>query len=493
MTRRRFPILAFLLALALRLAPVLLWDDLPIGLDDMFQYDMLARSVVAGEGYRWYAEEDLRLIERYISMERPADYDPRGVPTSFRAPGYPAFLALVYAVCGVGPRRFFAARLAQALLGATLAPLSWALAQRVGFRERTARWAAIIVAAFPLLVVYPLALASENLFVPLLTLALVLTLRPRTLRPRFPRPRSGQAGQALRAGENNRARDHAVAGLVFGLAALTRSVVTPFVPLAAVWTWWTAQEKRIGRRNGVLLILCSLLVTTPWAVRNTLLHGEPTWIETSLGYNLYVGYHPQSSGTFEYGISLDLLPILDDGERNARGVEAFWRFVRTDPSHFPYLMVRKAGYLWGLDSRALIYFYGNGFLGQWPGWVLGLVLLLACGPLVLLAPAAAAGLACGRMGRRKGLVALLVAYYTGLHMLIMAEPRFHAPLVPVVAILAAHGFTEQPCRRSRPWQWALAAALIGLLFLNWGLELARDGGTLVALFGPDGHRLRLPY
>jgi 4-amino-4-deoxy-L-arabinose transferase-like glycosyltransferase len=472
MPRFRFPVLIFLLALALRLAPALLAVNLPIGLDDMFQYDMLARSLVAGDGYRWYAEGDLDRIERYVSMERPADYDPRGVETSFRAPGYPAFLALVYALCGVGPHRFFAARLAQALLGAGLAPLSWALARRVGFGDRAANWAAVLVATFPLLIVYPLALASENLFVPLLTLALVL---------------------ALRAGEGNRARDHALAGLALGLAALTRSIVAPFVPLAALWACWTAPEKRAGFRNASLLVLCFLVAIAPWAVRNTLLHGQPTWIETSLGYNLYVGYHPQSTGTFQYGISLDLLPILDDAERNARGVEAFWRFVRADPGRVPSLMVRKAGHLWGLDSRGLIYFYGNGLLGRWPDWLLGLAWLLTCGPLMALAPAAAIGLTCGRMDRRKGLVALLVACYTGLHMLIMAEPRFHVPLVPVVAVLAAHAFAEHPWRRSRPWQRGLAVTLIGLLLLNWGLELAQGWDTLVALFGPQGTRLRLPY
>ncbi len=471
MIRRRFIVLVFLVALTLRLTPVLLFHDLPIGLDDMFQYDMLARSIVAGDGYRWYAEEDLRLVQRYISIKVPDEYDPRGIPTSFRAPGYPAFLALVYAISGVGPRRFFAARLAQALLGATLVPLSWALAHRVGFGERAARWAAIIVAVCPLLVIYPLALASENLFVPLLALSLVLVLR---------------------ASERGWVRDYVLAGLVLGLAALTRSIVAGFVPLAVAWLWW-GSEKRASLRNYALLILCFLLVTVPWAARNTCLHGRLTWIETTLGYNVYLGYHPQSTGTFQYGISLDLLPILDDGERHALGMESFWSFLRADPGRIPYLMVRKLGYLWGLDKRALTYFYGNGFLGRWSVWLLGLVFLLACGPLVVLAPAAAGGLVCGRMGRRKTLIALLLVYYTGVHVLILAAPRFHVPLLPVVAVLAAYAFVEQPWRRSRPWQRGLAVLLVALLLLNWGLELARDWDTLVALFGPEGYRLGLSY
>ncbi len=472
MTQRRFIVLVLLLALALRLVPVLLYYDLPIGLDDMFHYDMLARSIVAGNGFRWYGEGDLELIQQYISMEVPAEYDPRGIPTSFRAPGYPAFLALVYAVCGVGAHRFFAARLAQALLGATLAPLSMLLARRVGFGERTARWAAVIVAAFPLLVIYPLALATENIFVPLLALGLVLVLR---------------------AGERRWARDHALAGLVLGLAALTRSIVAGFVVLAVLWLWWTAPEKRTGVRNGALLILCFLLVTTPWAIRNTLLHGRPTWVESALGYDLYVGYHPESTGTFQYGISLDLLPILDDGERHERGIEAFWSFLRADPGRVPYLMVRKAGHLWSLDKRALTYFYSNDFLGRLSPWLVVLIFLLACGPLVVLAPAASYGVVCGQMGQRKALIALLLIYYTGAHMLILAEPRFHVPLLPVVSILAAYAFIERPWRESRPWQRGLTVLLIALLLVNWGLEVARDWDILVKLFGPEGYHLGLPY
>ena len=41
-----------MIALILRLIPVILARGLGIGLDDMFQYDMLARSLAAGNGFR---------------------------------------------------------------------------------------------------------------------------------------------------------------------------------------------------------------------------------------------------------------------------------------------------------------------------------------------------------------------------------------------------------------------------------------------------------
>jgi len=469
---RRFLLVVFLIALAFRLTPIVVTPDLPISLDDMFQYDMLARSIAAGNGFRWYGEEDLDLIMRYIDMEVPDDYDPRGVKTSFRAPGYPTFLALVYALCGVGEQRFICARIAQAILGSTLVPLVWLLGQQIGFTRRTRNLAAIIVAVFPLLIAYPLALATENLFVPLLLLALVLLLR---------------------ASQKQRIGDYALAGLAMGVAALTRSVVAAFLPLAVVWLWWVAPERRSLLRNVAALAATFLLVTIPWAVRNTIVHQQPMWVESALGYDLYVGYHPESTGTFQYGISLDLLPMLDDGERHDRGMEAFWRFVRQDPARVPYLMIRKAGYLWSLDRRALTYFYGNGLLGPLPVWSVVLIYTLACGPLVVLAPLGAIGLAGGRFNRRKMLIVLLMVYYTGIHMMILAEPRFHVPLLPVVVLLAAFALVERPWRESASWQQALALTLIGLLFLNWGLEIWRDWDVFVQLFGPEGHKLGRPY
>ncbi len=100
---KKFPFRIFLIALILRLVPVLVMRDMGIGLDDMFQYDMLARSIAAGDGYRWYAEKDLPTVLPYLKLDLTSiDYDPRGVLTSFRPPLYPAFLALVYFVFGVG-------------------------------------------------------------------------------------------------------------------------------------------------------------------------------------------------------------------------------------------------------------------------------------------------------------------------------------------------------------------------------------------------------
>src|SRR5215211_2966774 len=126
---KSFAFRIFVIALVLRLLPVIAARGLGIGLDDMFQYDMLARSISSGNGFRWYARQDLKQLAAFVDFDLSSvkEYDPvRGIPTSFRAPFYPTFLAIVYFFSGTGFSRFFAARLAQVIfLGAPLAPLTY--------------------------------------------------------------------------------------------------------------------------------------------------------------------------------------------------------------------------------------------------------------------------------------------------------------------------------------------------------------------------------
>src|SRR5678816_498745 len=98
MSGKSFAFRIYIVALVLRLIPVILARGLGIGLDDMFQYDMLARSIVTGNGYRWYAQEDLNQLASFVDFDLSTvkEYDPvLGIPTSFRAPLYPACLLYI--------------------------------------------------------------------------------------------------------------------------------------------------------------------------------------------------------------------------------------------------------------------------------------------------------------------------------------------------------------------------------------------------------------
>ncbi len=472
----------FWLALAVRLLVVLAGHDLGIGLDDMFQYDMLARSLAAGQGFRWYAADDVALIQRYLDFDpttHPA-YDPRGLPTSFRAPLYPAFLAIFYRLAGFA-RRWFAARLAQAVVGALVAPLTWALAHHLARgHHRVANLAAAVVSFYPMLVLLPLALATENLFLLLSTGLLLLLVRG----PNPTHPYRWAAG----------------AGALLGLTMLTRSVAAVFVPLVLARALGVARGKRLRWRAAALAFCALVGVTGPWLVRNARLHGRWVWLETSGGYNLYIGAHPDGDGTFYPPAAQELLYIVDDAERDALARHRAWAFMRQAGWQ---AWLRRTGRrltaFYGLEKRVFIYLYSNGVLGAWPRPVLLAVLLIWLLPFPLLMMGALRTWAHFRRGPGWGWAVAFGLAYTLPHALILADARMHLALIPFLAVAAAWTWALRPrwqaAERTPQGRWRAWAGRAATVFWAWIWlgQLLADAARLRILLGPHGHEAHFDY
>jgi hypothetical protein len=476
--RRSTPLALFLLALAPRLALALLFLDAPIGLDDMHQYDMLGRSLAAGQGYRWYQREDVSRLKRYLDKYYPLEIEVEEVPqegyaTAHRPPGYPFFLASIYRLFGT-ENRFAVARMTQALLGASLAPLTWLLAVKLGLRGTAARFAGVLVACYPILCFYPLGLASENLFIPLLLVGMLLLL-----------PREGEAslGRVV------------LAALALGCAALTRSYATLFIGFAGLWLW-----RSQGLRRALTFSLVASALIAPWAIRNSLLLGRPAFIENALGYNLFIGYHPQGDGGFETQIAVLPLRHIEDAAREAWAFEQAMGFVRANPWRVPGLVLRRMAYFVGLEDRALIYFYTNGAFGRigQPWRAVGYALIVS--PWLFLGLGVPFGWVRTKAGGARTLLVGLGLCTLFAHLPVLAEPRFHVPLVPLLAGYAGAAWTQVrvlpqglPRIRSmdRPGWLALGVVLAFLLLVAW--DTMHDWGNLMQAMGAEGHKVHLGY
>jgi hypothetical protein len=498
MFNKTFAFRIFIIALVLRLIPVIVARGLGIGLDDMFQYDMLARSIASGNGFRWYAEQDLSQLAAFVDFDLSSvrEYDPvRGIPTSFRAPLYPVFLSIVYYFSGTGFSRFFAARLAQAiLLGAPLAPLTYGVAQllfplssflkdKSGIlsiakggknHEKAARIAAWIVAGYPMLLVYPLGLGTENPFFVLLLASFYFLLL------------------SIKEPTNSH---FLLSGIFLALTALTRSVILPFGIAAFCLLLW------IHRRQAFIAIIAFLLVIAPWILRNSLLHHKLTGIETSMGYNLYLGYHPQGDGSFVFGPSLDLLTILDDAERDRIGTQKAMEFIKEQPERVLPLAINRLGFFFGLEKRVLMYFYANNIIGYIPRPLLLTIAAILLLPFVLIATCAALGLTFLRWKPEHILLLLLFLGYILPHVLILSEDRFHLALIPYMAVLAGQVWVNGLAPLIVRWnesQIGKAVVMVAilsafLLLANWGFELHRDADKIAQLLGPNGNQSYFPY
>lgn len=164
------------------------------------------------------------------------------VPESIRTPGYPAFLAAIYLVFGVGNQ--MAVVIVQAVAFAAICIVVFLVGRRV-LNQRTGLTAAWLTAAFSPLPYFG-ALAMTELWTTfLLTVTVVVTFRAR---------------------DSGRAWLGTAAGILAGATALTRPVFV-LLPFALFGTAMLVDRFRDSRR-WLLAIAVALLTLAPWFTYN---------------------------------------------------------------------------------------------------------------------------------------------------------------------------------------------------------------------------------
>jgi hypothetical protein len=189
---------------------------------------------------------------------------------------------------------------------------------------------------------------------------------------------------------------------------------------------------------------------------------------------------------------------MDDSERDRWTTEQALGFIREDPARALGLLPRRLAYLAGFESRELIFFYASNLFGPIPTPPLVLAYLFLVLPWVAVAAAAPFGLAAAEDHPGRDLTLLLVAATLLVYVPVLAEPRFHIPLVPfLVPYAAAIGLRPPLLNPSRCGGTRLAttlalAALVMLVAL-WSWDFARQAAKLTAVLSPGGNTLRLDY
>lgn len=302
--------------LALRLAFSLgYWVSQPMTHDER-EYLALARSLASGQGFTY-----------------PADEPSPGTAQRFgRAPGYPFFLAVIGAneLYEHAPVRV---KIVQGAIGAIVVWLIAAIARRTA-GDRAGVAAAAIAAVYPPLVWIPSYVWSETLFSMLALIAALLLAR-------------GGEGTARDARAST--RWIAAAGLVVGIAILTRPVMIFFVPLGAAWTW-----RRRGLAAAVLFTVIAAACVFPWTIRNHRVYGRWMAVASEGGVTFWTGNHPLAVGDGDLAAN----PRIKEAELAFRGAHAdltpeqleplYYRdalaWIRREPIAWLALVARKAFY-----------------------------------------------------------------------------------------------------------------------------------------------------
>lgn len=469
----RLLILLFVGSLLIHLIVVALFINQPIALNDMFQYDMLARSLKEGKGFRWYSKADVEILRPYYSQFLDIDnlhFPPEGLRTTFRAPGYPFFLAFLYLFVP-DSLRFVLARLAQAGLVSALAPLTALLSHHTGFSRKVSILSGIGISLYPILLFYPIGLVSENLYILLglsSLVAIIIVMKKKSL------------GWVL------------IAGLLCGMTMFTRSIFAIYVLLAGGWISWSSPYKK---KAGLLFLLVAFGLCLPWSIRNSLIIGRPAFIETSAGYQLFIGYHPEGDGGFVSRIAIIPMNILDDGERDKICFQQAIAFIRQNPFEaVRRIFVRLVKFI-GPEDREFFYFYSNNLMGAIPQPWISLIyslLVIPWGSSLILG---VSGLWLTKDRRIVKLIAIYLLGYGLPHLFIIAEPRFHLTWVPVLIPFAMHAWTSRKeiyckvCQRDN----IVFVGIIILIACIYAIGLVSNFPKLLLIMSPGGNELYLPY
>ncbi len=439
---RRIPLFSGVLLLALStafavrdlfvqdLGRVLAWMALPSARNwgaTLFASALLARIAwvvlvpsVPVSDYREYWELAGRLVET------GAFADASGMPTAFRPPGYPFFLAMFRATTGDS---LMPVKLANAVLGACTCLLAWRVARLV-LPEGPARLAGLLVAFAPSQVGYSSLLASEVPFTTLQTLALLWVAES---------TRHDSRDSWCRA---------ALSGAALGAACMMRPTIA-LLPIALSLVLLV----RLGFRRGGLAAICLCaafaVFPTAWGARNVSALGSFQPFSTNGGVNFHFGNNAHTNGT-----GLELLDpavdptsgITDEVARNAEGWRLGKAYWRDHPWAAAVLAIRKIAWLLATD----------GVWTRWamvsadpqpPPWARGVVLaasnaawlgllFAAVLELCLFRIRAAARASAEPFGEVMLACTILVAAA------FIGQERYHFPMVPALAVAAA-GFAAR--------------------------------------------------
>lgn len=248
----RIPIALYLLALVSRLIVLVHFPD--AAYPDSYYYADVARNLAGGRGltvdFIWIFAEVGGTIPANPVLPIPSNAHWMPLASLVQVP----FLA----VFGPNP---VAAGLPFALIGATAAPLTWAIARDAGSSARVAVGAGILVALPALLLVFMVQPDNFSLYQPLVAGALWLGAR-------------GLRGDG---------RAFAAAGLLVGLATLSRNdgvFVGAALALAFAWDRWRAWRSRGTRAVAIPLwsaVACFglfVVVMAPWIGRQLAVFGS---------------------------------------------------------------------------------------------------------------------------------------------------------------------------------------------------------------------------
>jgi 4-amino-4-deoxy-L-arabinose transferase-like glycosyltransferase len=324
-----------------------------------------------------------------------------------RPPGYPVFLAGIYSFFG---ESIVAVRMVESVMGAFLAVVIALLGRRIG-GEVVGVLAGILWGIYPLGVFIAGLVYPTNLLTMLLACGLLCFL-----------PESQQELSAKRV---------FLAGIIWGLAALTTPVVLATVGAISLWVMYWSRANRLLLIS--VLFLGSALTVVPWIIRDFYVYDRLVVVEPRVFQQL-----PQMDKTQKNVPEKKIEAILEHprvfAERYASEFKRFWlpypeRLVMDWPT------VREKAH--ERDGRILKdTIFTKNILINAAG-------ILTTGPLFFFAIIGTAAMWFQREQRcHLSLLWAIILSFAAVYSIFYAKMRYRIPVEPYIIILSAYGIKK---------------------------------------------------
>jgi 4-amino-4-deoxy-L-arabinose transferase-like glycosyltransferase len=268
----------FAVALLARVALVVWAGSRFPAVEDGHYYDTLARRLASGAGYTWAWPDGAVTYAAHYPV------------------GYPALLALVYALFGASGA---AAMMVNAVLGAASAYGASRLVALGGAGRRAASAAGLAVAFHPALLPYTAAVMTEGVTAALWVVAAALA-----------------ASAAAKADEGSAWARLAGCGVAMGVATLVRPQSLILAPIFGVMAARPGAKLGARAARGMVALAIALVCISPWTVRNCVRMHRCALVSVNEGWNLLIGAQTTTGSWEPVSVPQECATVWDEAGKD---------------------------------------------------------------------------------------------------------------------------------------------------------------------------------
>jgi 4-amino-4-deoxy-L-arabinose transferase-like glycosyltransferase len=438
-TRHRHGIVFILAAaLVIRLSVFVIGLDKGLFYPDEFEYVELAKNLAEGHGFSY-----------------------KGQLTSFRPPGYAFLISAMFRLFDTTSP--IPVRALQILFSVITVYVVYRLG-RDGWGERLGLWAAGIFAFYPSLIGFNNMLLTEPSFM------LCVSLACWTMMRYLQAPHVGWIVGM---------------GVSLGLGALIRDTLFYAAPITTAFLLIHAfKNRRYPLRHVAAFVGGFAIVILPWIVRNTQLQGQFTLISTVGGINLYMCNNEETPMIhtgyvfFEWAVFQKegyyydhLFPELagtSEAVKQSVAMRKSLEYMWNNPGTTALRTLSRLVDFWG-QERLVINQVMASYYGNVSGITIFAMILAVFASYSAVAVSAGFGYFFTRLRAFDIWGLLFIAYYTGMHALVQGHPRYHIPLLPFLAVMAARAFLirNEIYANRRSWRFVGAMSVMVIFVIMW--------------------------